>query len=121
MLALVKKPRTEVSLQGEHAEEVLDWLREKYEVTVLSDAEEEELVPVRETAYWREMERNLPGNLLAGARHRAGLTQTELARKVGIHQTMVSDYERGRRKPSAAMLTRLCETLGVDPAYFTSG
>jgi len=52
------------------------------------------------------MEKNRIGNLLAGARLKAGLTQTQLAEKLGIRQNMVSDYEHGRRIYSDAMAKR---------------
>jgi transcriptional regulator with XRE-family HTH domain len=59
------------------------------------------------------MEKNRVGNLLAGARLKAGMTQAQLADKLGIRQNMVSDYERGRRTYSDAMATRLSKTLKV--------
>jgi transcriptional regulator with XRE-family HTH domain len=43
------------------------------------------------------MEKNRVGNLLAGARLKTRMTQTQLADKLGIRQNMVSDYERARR------------------------
>lgn len=59
------------------------------------------------------MEKNRVGNLLAGARLKAGLTQSQLAEKLGIRQNMISDYERGRRSYSDAMATRLSRVLKV--------
>lgn len=113
MLALVKKPHIEISIQGEHAAELLDWIRKKYEVAVLAEESGDEPVPIESTAYWKEMEKNRVGNLLAGARLKAGLTQAQLAEKLGIRQNMVSDYERGRRTYSDAMARRLSKTLKV--------
>lgn len=49
MLAVVKKPRTELSIQGERPGEIVDWLRKKYEVTVLTADEDEMAIPVEET------------------------------------------------------------------------
>ena len=63
------------------------------------------------------IEKNRVGNLLAGARLKAGLTQAQLADKLGIRQNMVSDYERGRRTVSDAMAKRLSETLQVNEAH----
>ena len=45
---------------------------------------------------WKEMQSNRIGNLLSAARLKAGLSQTQLAEKLGIRQNMVSDYERGK-------------------------
>jgi ribosome-binding protein aMBF1 (putative translation factor) len=113
MLALVKKPRIELSIQGEQVDELLDWIRKKYEVDILTDDEDEELVSIESTEYWKEMEKDRVGNLLAGARLKAGLTQAELAEKTGVRQNMISDYERGRRTYSDAMAKRLSKVLKV--------
>ena len=113
MLALVKKPHIELSLHGEHVTELVAWIRKKYDVAVLSEEPEEEFVSIESTAYWKEMEKNRVGNLLSGARLKAGLTQAQLADKLGIQQNMVSDYERGRRTYSDAMAKRLSKTLNV--------
>ena len=59
------------------------------------------------------MEKNRIGNLLSGARLKAGLTQAQMAKQLGIRQNMVSDYERGRRTYSDAMAKRLSKTLNV--------
>lgn len=113
MLALVKKPRIELSLQGDDVSELIAWIRKKYDVNVLTGEEVEESIPVEGTAYWKEMEKNRIGNLLAGARLKAALTQTELAEKVGIRQNMISDYEHGRRTFSDDMARRLSAVLEV--------
>jgi ribosome-binding protein aMBF1 (putative translation factor) len=85
----------------------------KYDVAVLSIDEAEESVPVEETDFWMEMEKNRVGNLLAGTRLKAGLTQADVARKLGIRQNMVSDYERGKRPLSPSMAKRFSKVLKV--------
>jgi len=82
MLALVKRPHIELSLHGEHVEELLAWIKKKYKVVVLADEPDDEFVPIESTEYWKEMERNRIGNLLAGSRLKAGLTQAQLAEKL---------------------------------------
>ena len=121
MLALVKKPRIKLSLDGEGVEELLAWIEKKYEVVVLSEDADDELVPIENTAYYAAMEKNRIGNLLAGARLKAGLTQAQLAAELGIRQNMVSDYEHGRRRYSDAMATRLSKVLQVKEAYLRYG
>ena len=121
MLAVVKKPRTELSIQGDRPGEIVDWLRKKYEVTVLAANGDEEAVPVEETEFWKEMEKNRVGNLLAGARLKAGLTQEQLADKLEIRQNMVSDYERGRRAVSPDMARRFSSVLQVQEARLKYG
>src|SRR6056297_859397 len=111
MLALVKKPHIELSIHGENTEELLGWIKKKYDIDVLVDDPDDELVSIESTDYWKAMEKNRVGNLLAGARLKQGLTQAQLADKLGIRQNMVSDYERGRRTYSDAMAKRLSKTL----------
>ena len=113
MLALVKNPHIELSIHGEHIDELLTWIKKKYDVAVLADEEKDEFLPIESTEFWREMEKNRLGNLLAGARLKAGLTQARSAKLLGIRQNMVSDYERGRRTYSDAMAKRLSKTLKI--------
>ena len=70
-------------------------------------------IPVEETEFWQEMEKNRIGNLLAGARLKAGLTQAQVAEQVGVRQNMISDYERGRRRFSPSMAKGLSKVLKV--------
>jgi ribosome-binding protein aMBF1 (putative translation factor) len=121
MLALVKKPRIELSIQGERAEELVAWIRKRYDVSVLSTEDIEDSIPVEETEFWKEMNKNRVGNLLAGARLKAGLTQGQLARKLGIRQNMVSDYERGRRSLSPAMAARFSDVLHIKKSHLKCG
>jgi ribosome-binding protein aMBF1 (putative translation factor) len=97
MLALVKKPRIEISLQGEKVDELIDWISKKFEVSILS-SDDTESIAVEDTDFWKEMQSNRIGNLLAGARLKANLSQAQLAEKLGIRQNMISDYERGKRR-----------------------
>lgn len=46
------------------------------------------------------------------ARNRAGLTQQELARKMGTTQPVVARLESGRTRPSMRTLERLAEATG---------
>ena len=121
MLALVKKPHIEISIHGEHTDELLAWIRKKYDVSVLADDPEDEFIPIESTEYWQEMEKNRIGNLLAGARLKAGLTQVQLAEKLDIRQNMVSDYENGRRTYSDAMAKRLSKTLKIKEKHLKYG
>ena len=110
MLALVKKPRIEMSLQGEHINELIDWISKKYEVNILS-SEDSGSIAIEETDFWKEMQSNRIGNLLSAARLKANLSQSQIADKLGVRQNMISDYERGKRKLSPAMAKRIAEIL----------
>ena len=117
MLALVKKPHIELSIQGDRVEELVAWIRKKYELSVLSREDVEGSIPVEKTEFWKQMDRNRVGNFLAGARLKAGLTQGQLAKKLGIRQNMVSDYERGRRSLSPGMAARFSDVLHIKKSH----
>lgn len=112
MLAVMKKPRIEISLQGEHVDELIEWIRKKFEVNILT-SESAESIAIEETDFWKEMQSNRVGNLLSGARLKANLSQAQLAEKLGIRQNMISDYERGKRRLSPAMATRIAKILNI--------
>jgi Predicted transcriptional regulator with C-terminal CBS domains len=50
---------------------------------------------------------------LRDARHRAGLTQADLATRAGTSQATVSAYESGRKQPSVTTLSRLLAATGT--------
>ena len=53
------------------------------------------------------------GTRIRAARAKAGLSQKELAQRVGIGQPMISRIEKGDRVPSTAQLTHIAAALGV--------
>jgi transcriptional regulator with XRE-family HTH domain len=55
------------------------------------------------------------GELLAGLRHRAGMSQDELARRAGTSGPTVAAYERGRKEPRWSTFVRLAEACGATP------
>lgn len=50
--------------------------------------------------------------LLREARGRAGLSQSELARRAGVAQSVISAYESGKREPALPTLSRLIAATG---------
>ncbi len=52
------------------------------------------------------------GALIRESRRRAGLSQTELARRADVAQPVISAYESDRREPGLGMLTKLIEAAG---------
>jgi transcriptional regulator with XRE-family HTH domain len=53
------------------------------------------------------------GQRIARLRKERGLTQKQLAEKVGIIQVLVSDYEKGKLRLHAEMVVRFAQALGV--------
>lgn len=51
--------------------------------------------------------------MIKEARGRAELTQTALAERSGIRQSVISAYESGHREPSVAALDRLLRSAGL--------
>src|SRR5262249_57557755 len=61
--------------------------------------------------------RRLLGERLAAARRSAGLSQEELAERIGSQGWTVSRYETGRISPSLAMLRNLSRALHTSPDH----
>jgi transcriptional regulator with XRE-family HTH domain len=49
-----------------------------------------------------------------------GITQEEIARRMGSHQSNVSTWLAGKRIPSPANLIRLAEAMGTTPEDLAS-
>ena len=59
-----------------------------------------------------------PGNRLLGLRTREGITQKELAARLGIRQHHVSEMEKGKRSISLEMAKRIGEAYNVSYKVF---
>ena len=58
------------------------------------------------------------GNKIKKLREKAGMSQTELADKLGLSKSVISAYEKGIRNPSFKVLPLLAETFNVTELYF---
>src|SRR5919198_4589930 len=56
----------------------------------------------------------IPWAILQEARHRAGLTQRELAARAGTSQSAIARIERGRQLPSLETLQRILRACDLD-------
>lgn len=54
------------------------------------------------------------GERLIALREDKGLTQTELAKRIGVRQQRIAYYERRARSPSVDLVAKLALALGVD-------
>lgn len=57
---------------------------------------------------------NQLGDLLKVRREGIGLTQRQLAEKLGVEASHVAFLESGRRKPSLKLVAKIADTLGLD-------
>ena len=61
------------------------------------------------------------GSRLREARNRVKLTQEQLAEKVGIGTTYISDIERGAKFPSLSLFIKIVDALGVSSDFILRG
>lgn len=54
---------------------------------------------------------------LAETIRQSGLTQTALAKRLGVSQPTIGQYLSGRSMPALDTFANLCAVLDVDPAY----
>jgi DNA-binding XRE family transcriptional regulator len=59
-----------------------------------------------------DREADVPGYLLRTAREEAGLTQTELARRMGVTQQAVAEAERWSSNPTVDLMRRWARACG---------
>ncbi len=58
------------------------------------------------------------GVLLRGTRHREGLTQAEMAKKINVTQADLSKMESGKRPIGKVIAKRIAKIFGVNYRYF---
>ena len=61
------------------------------------------------------------GPRIAALRREAGLSQAQLAGKLGISPSAMGMYEQGRREPSLQLLGDMARLLGVSTDYLITG
>lgn len=57
------------------------------------------------------------GDRLREARLHNGLTQEQLAQRIGVAKSTLTGYEKGNREPDVFKIKRILEVLGVDSDY----
>jgi ribosome-binding protein aMBF1 (putative translation factor) len=115
MLAVVKKPHTEIALHGAGADQILQLLRRNYTVEVLDvdrpEDQASDTVELNSTSWWKKNKHRA----LAGFRHKIDMTQKQLAERTGFPQSVISEYERGKRKLTLKAAMKLAKALKVKP------
>lgn len=62
------------------------------------------------------IEKPTPAELIQESLIEKQLTQKELAARIGVSPSRISDYISGRAVPTLRIASRLCATLGISPA-----
>lgn len=52
--------------------------------------------------------------VLKALREKAGLTQTDLAKRLGVYQSSIARWELGHGEPGVSLVRPLAKVLGVD-------
>lgn len=63
-------------------------------------------------------ETSKPAVMLRASRNKAGMTQTQLAEKLGVRQPDIANMENGRRAISKAMAKKLADVFETDYRVF---
>jgi len=102
-----------VRITGRDAAKILAALKRHFRVSVVekSRPDDDELVNIESTEWWRKNNYRV----LAGYRLKAGITQKELAARVGMTQSVVSEYERGRRPLTPRAALKFAAALKIAP------
>lgn len=101
---------------GDIPEKILNVLKAEYgDVQVITD-EDDELINVQETDWYKTMKESMTsGKTLRAYRTREDLTQEELGRRIGnVPRQHISNMERDKRPIGKEMAKRFAEVLNVD-------
>lgn len=63
---------------------------------------------------FRNKPRRTTNTPIAQARIKVGLTQQQLAERIGVSQKMISAWEAGYRHPKLETMQKLADALGID-------
>ncbi len=58
------------------------------------------------------------GEKIKDLREKSGMTQTELANKLGLSKSVISAYEKGIRNPSYNVVPLIAKVFNVSQLYF---
>lgn len=62
----------------------------------------------------RRMSKRRLGSVVKGARQKLGMTQRDLAARIGVEASHVAYIENGHRRPSLTLVQRLADVLKLD-------
>ncbi|WP_407456557.1 helix-turn-helix transcriptional regulator [Fibrobacter sp.] len=87
--------------------------------SVRIDEDDDALEPVEELGWYKKAKKRMnPAKVLKIMRVNAGLTQAQLAKKVGLAKQNYNSLERGARPISMLMSKKLADALGTSYLMF---
>lgn len=118
MLVAVRKPPIDFSITGIIPEKLISGLREEYgDENVRVDRDD--MVNAMEMDWFKELEsEDTPGKNLRFYRKLVGMTQTELAKKLGTSKQFISDMENDRKPISRKTAKEFAALFDVSVARF---
>ena len=69
------------------------------------------------TNFWKGVIKIVHGNRIKLLREQLGLTQTELAEKIGLTQAAIMHFEKGYKQPSQTTLVAIADVLDCSTDY----
>lgn len=122
MLVVVNQPLiNDFKIEGILSKTFLDNLRKEFGdyMQIVSKDEDEEWVNVDDLDWFNEaVGKETPGSNLRFYRKLVGMTQKELAEKLGISKQHISDMERDKRAISKKTAKELGKLFKVSPIRF---
>ncbi len=118
MLVAVRKLPFEFSITGNIPENLISGLRKEYGDANVK-VERDDVVNAMEMDWFKELaSEGTPGKNLRFYRKLVGMTQKELAEKIGTTKQHVSDMENERKPISKNTAKELAKIFDVSPARF---
>ena len=122
MLVVVNQPLiNDFRIEGTLSKTFLDNLRKEFgdDMRIVKQDEDEGWVNVDDLDWFKEaVAKEPPGSNLRFYRKLVGMTQKELAEKLGVTKQHISDMENGRRAISKKTAKELAKLFKVSPARF---
>jgi ribosome-binding protein aMBF1 (putative translation factor) len=117
MSAAVKTRHINIRLKARTPVQVIHSIKKQFSNYILED--EEENVDWFKTDLHKEIAANMnPGDYLRNFREAHGITQKDLAEKIGVRVNYLSDLETGQRAISRKNAKRFAEIFNVTAGVF---
>jgi len=120
MLAVVKTPRTNLRIKGFIPSSILRVLRNEFgkKLTVTADKDDKEIENVFDSEEYKSFKKHVsPAYYIRTYRENAGLTQTELAEKLGVSRAYICDIEHNRRTISKLFAKQVADFFKISVAH----